>query len=225
MDGNGRWAQSRGLPRTDGHRHGFEAARRLVENCPERGIKTLTLFAFSSENWRRPSSEVKVLLELFDEGIRKNLSKMIKDGVRITFLGDLSKFPFPLHKLMQKAQNDTKQNDKLHLQIAVNYSGRWDILNAVRQLASAGADLTNLTEEQFDQAILSSSPDLLIRTSGEMRLSNFMLWQLAYTELHFCPIFWPEFGVKELDEAIADYANRQRRYGGLGDNDIKENYG
>ena len=216
MDGNGRWAQQRGLPRTEGHHQGVEAMRRIVEACLRRGIARLTLFAFSTENWSRPKNEINTLRKLFSSEIRNNLKSMRENGVQVKFVGQIDRFKEDLLGRMRKMEDVTADNSSLLLAIALNYSGRWDITNAVRQLAASGCDLKQLDQEQLESALAVPPVDLVIRTSGEMRLSNFLLWQSAYAELHFCPTLWPDFGPDDLDAALADYADRERRYGGIG---------
>ena len=215
MDGNGRWARSRGLPRTEGHRRGIQAVRRTVEDCARRGIVRLTLFAFSTENWSRPQSEISILFKLFASGIRSNLEAMAENGVQVRFVGELERFGKGLNSQMRRMEEATAGNSSLLLTVALNYSGRWDIVNAVRRLAAAGCDLSQVTEQQFERELSVPPADLVIRTSGEMRLSNFLLWQSAYAELHFCPALWPDFGSGDLDAALTDYAGRERRYGGI----------
>jgi undecaprenyl diphosphate synthase len=213
MDGNGRWAKQRHLPRIAGHRKGKEAVQRIVRACVERGIKVLTLFAFSSENWKRPAAEVTALLELFFSALSQEAKKLDEQNIRLRIVGDTAKFDERLLGQITAAQMLTARNTGLTLVIAVDYGGRWDIVQAAKKIAVEGKDIT---EESF-AAYLSCAdlpdPDLFIRTSGEQRISNFLLWQLAYTELFFTDIFWPDFDETALEGALASYASRQRRLG------------
>jgi undecaprenyl diphosphate synthase len=221
MDGNGRWAQERGLERSHGHRAGVAAMRRIVQAAPGQGIEVLSLFAFSRENWQRPISEVELLLALFLEVIRNELAELKALGVRLCFIGERDQFREELQTLMTEAEAQTKTNQKLILNVALNYSGRWDILQACDRYRT-WANQTGLpeghlpSEREFSAFLaLPHAPDLLIRTSGELRISNFFLWQLAYSELFFTPVYWPDFSEAHLAAACADYAQRQRRFGGL----------
>lgn len=220
MDGNGRWATRRMLPRTAGHARGVQAVRRVVEACGRRGVKFLTLFAFSSENWRRPQEEVSLLMRLFVQTLEKEVVKLEKQGVRLRVVGDLAAFEPHLRELIAAAEERTRHNDTLHLTIAANYGGRWDILQAMRTLLRDNPQLAQepdaLVEQQLTQHLSMSwapEPDLFIRTGGEQRISNFLIWQLAYTELYFTDDYWPEFGAKELDAAFKWYRSRERRFG------------
>lgn len=220
MDGNGRWATRRLLPRTAGHMKGVQTVRRIVENCGQAGVKYLTLFAFSSENWRRPEDEVSLLMRLFVQALEKEVHKLQKKGVRLRVIGDLSRFDDQLRQLIHEAEAKTAQNDHLHLTIAANYGGRWDILNATKQLLQDQPELAHnpdAIEEQTFAPYLSMAfapePDLFIRTGGEQRLSNFLMWQLAYTELYFTEVYWPDFGSDHLQAAFDWYAQRERRFG------------
>jgi undecaprenyl diphosphate synthase len=224
MDGNGRWAKNRNLPRPMGHREGVKAVRRVVEACRQRGIEALTLFAFSSENWRRPKTEVNLLMDLFLRTIKKEVEALHRNGVRMQFIGDRSAFEPKLRALMDAAEQQTAENQKLTLVIAVNYGGRWDIADAARRLA-AKAVAGEISVEDIDSDSLSKmlsmaelpEPDLFIRTGGEQRISNFLLWQLAYTELYFTDLLWPDFDAVALDAALQSFAGRQRRFGQTGD--------
>lgn len=219
MDGNGRWAERRRRRRTAGHQAGVRSARRIVEACGRRGIGALTLFAFSSENWRRPRYEVQKLMELFARALEKEANSLRKNNVRLRFIGDLSRFPPDLRRDMEQAAEITAANDGLELRIAVNYGGRWDIVQAARRVLSDGIAPEDLDEETFGCRINLAElppPDLFIRTGGERRISNFLLWQLAYTELYFTDVLWPDFDEAALDDALADYAGRQRRFGRTG---------
>ena len=213
MDGNGRWAQRRRLPRTDGHRRGLGAARRLIENAVRLNINTLTLFAFSNENWRRSPEEVNALFSLFSSALVDAGDLLRKNDIRLNFIGDIRRFPSPLRTGMAAAERSTKDGGRLFLNLALGYSGRWDILQAAEKLA---ADNRAATEENFEQCLSTAGtppPDLLIRTGGESRLSNFMLWQAAYTELYFTDTLWPDFGDEDLSAALADFERRERRFG------------
>jgi len=220
MDGNGRWAQARNRPRSMGHKAGVKAVRETVEASARAGIEALTLFAFSSENWKRPMAEVNTLMELFMRALRKEVDELHKNEIKVRFIGNLNAFSPELQHAMRRAEVLTQQNHRMHLNIAVNYGGRWDLAVAAQKIARrcvAG----ELSPEDIDEQELGAElnlhglpePDLLIRTGGERRLSNFMLWQMAYTELYFCPVFWPDFGADQLESAIADYSSRQRRFG------------
>ncbi|MGE5097597.1 MAG: polyprenyl diphosphate synthase [Betaproteobacteria bacterium] len=215
MDGNGRWAKKRLLPRVGGHRRGVEAVRETVKACAERGVEFLTLFAFSSENWRRPAEEVSLLMQLFIRALEQEVSKLDANGIRFRVVGDISAFGPRIVELIRRAEELTASNTGLALTIAANYGGRWDILQAVNRCREQNPDLP-VTEERL-AANLSMSyapePDLFIRTGGEQRVSNFLLWQLAYTELYFTDALWPDFGAAALDEAIASFRRRERRFG------------
>ncbi len=223
MDGNGRWAKARGLPRAFGHREGVEALRRTVEAAGEMGIAYLTVFGFSSENWRRPRSEVDALFDLLRLYVGRDLDRLAREGVRIKVVGHRDGLPADVLSIIDNAQARTRDNDRLKLTIAFNYGGRQEILVASRDIARAVAR-GELDPERIDEATFRSfigwgdtpDPDLLIRTSGEQRLSNFLLWQCAYTELVFEDAHWPDFGKATLASAIADYGRRERRYGGHG---------
>lgn len=220
MDGNGRWAKQRHRPRTFGHRAGQKAVRGAIEFCLNHGIEALTLFAFSSENWQRPKTEVSALMDLFLKAIDREVDELHGYGVRIRFIGELSAFAPALHGRMLRAMNKTQANLKLALNVAVNYGGRWDIANAAKKLAQAVAsgevDIDAIDEAKLAPYLsLSDLPpvDLFIRTSGERRISNFLLWQLAYAELYFCDTLWPDFDQASLQNAVNDFAGRERRYG------------
>ena len=215
MDGNGRWAQRRNRPRTLGHRAGAKAVQVCVDYCLARGIEALTLFAFSSENWRRPRTEVSRLMELFVSTLGTEASKLHANGVRIRFIGDRAAFSAKLQREMEKAAALTAANTRLDLNVAVNYGGRWEIVHAARALArrvAAGELAVDAIDEPALTAHLADmpEPDLFIRTGGDQRLSNFLLWHLAYTELYFTETLWPDFGNDEFDAALADYAARER---------------
>ena len=217
MDGNGRWAQNRGLPRAEGHRQGVEAVRRVVRHCAELGVEHLTLFAFSSENWRRPAEEVGFLMGLFRMMLQREVARMHRNGVRLTVIGDRGRFDAELQSLIAKAEARTAGNTKICLNIAANYGGRWDIMQAMNRLTRAHPERAGCYTELELQAELAlgwaPEPDLFIRTGGEQRLSNFLLWQLAYTELYFTDTLWPDFREEALDEAVRSYQCRERRFG------------
>ena len=224
MDGNGRWAKKRFLPRTAGHHAGVKATRKVVEHCVAEQIEALTLFAFSSENWNRPEQEVSSLMELFVSTLQSEVKSLHEQKIRIRFIGDCSAFSENLQHRIRQATDLTRENTGLQLNIAVNYGGRWDISNACKQLVSkvlAG----ELSENDIDAKRVSEhiclaelpEPDLFIRTGGEQRISNFMIWQLAYTELYFTDALWPDFNKSEFDQALDWYAGRQRRFGKTGD--------
>jgi undecaprenyl diphosphate synthase len=224
MDGNGRWAEKRKLSRNIGHQAGLRALRRTARHGADIGIKTLTVFAFSSENWNRPPSEVSRLMDLFMNALDREMKRMQEHGVRLRIIGDLTRFRPELRLRIQTAQELTSGNTRTNLNVAANYGGRWDILNASRKLARAVAEgrmkPEEIDETRFAQALSLPDlpePDLLIRTGGEMRISNFMLWQSAYTELYFSKVLWPDFDAEELDRAIAAYRARERRFGMTGE--------
>lgn len=217
MDGNGRWAKKRFLPRFAGHRKGVETVREMVKACLTRGVSYLTLFAFSSENWRRPQEEVSLLMQLFVKALQQEVERLNRNGVRLRIVGDLSRFDPALRELIAAAEAQTAGNTALHLTIAANYGGRWDIMQAVnRMLASQPGRPENWSEAELEPFLSMSfapEPDLFIRTGGEERISNFMLWQLAYSEFYFTETLWPEFDAQALDAAIESYARRERRFG------------
>ena len=217
MDGNGRWAKKRYLPRVAGHKRGVETVRAMVKACIEQGIEFLTLFAFSSENWRRPKDEVSFLMGLFVSALEAEVDKLHANGVRLKVVGDLSPFEPRLLELIRRGEAKTADNQKLTLTIAANYGGRWDILQAVNRMTLAQPEKAGHFEECDLAPYLAMSyapePDLFIRTGGEERVSNFLLWQLAYSEFYFTPILWPDFDRAALDEAIASYQRRERRFG------------
>lgn len=224
MDGNGRWARQRGLPRTAGHRAGAKSVRSVVEESVRSGVKVLTLFAFSSENWRRPPSEVSVLMELFMSTLQAEVKRLVEHEVQLRIIGDLSAFSPKLQDKFIDAQRVTRHNDRLILQVAANYGGRWDITRAARSIAADVAAGT-LRVADVDEAAIASrlsfpnvpDPDLFIRTGGEKRISNFLLWQSAYAELYFSDLMWPEFDAAAYVAALNDFARRQRRFGRTGE--------
>lgn len=217
MDGNGRWARKRFLPRVAGHKRGVEVLRRVITTCVERGIEYLTVFAFSSENWRRPAEEVSFLMNLFVSALSEEVARLHENGIRLKIVGDLSRFEPRLRELIEAGERTTAGNTRLTLTVAANYGGRWDILQACNRLARARPDKCGAWEEAdlapFLAMAYAPEPDLFIRTGGEQRISNFMIWQLAYTELYFTDRLWPEFDATTLDEAIASYRLRERRFG------------
>ena len=224
MDGNGRWAKAKKLPRIAGHRAGVDIVRKTVRACGKKGIEVLTLFAFSSENWRRPKREVTLLMELFVRALQQEVKSLNKNNVRLRMIGDMTALPPKLQKLIAKSEDLTKNNSGLTLVIAANYGGRWDITQAVQQLAQkvAGGEIKpeDVTEEAIQQHTCISDlpePDLFIRTGGEQRISNYLLWQLAYTELYYTETLWPEFEDDDFDAALASFASRQRRFGQTGE--------
>ncbi|MPW22205.1 di-trans,poly-cis-decaprenylcistransferase [Paraburkholderia sp. CNPSo 3157] len=219
MDGNGRWATQRKLPRVAGHTKGVEAVRTTVEGCARRGVGYLTLFAFSSENWRRPRDEVSFLMRLFASTLERETTRLEKNGIRLRVVGDLSMFDASLRTLIQRAEAKTAHNLRMTLTVAANYGGRWDILQAARQLVeqtAADGRPALVDEASFAQHLAfayAPEPDLFIRTGGERRISNFLLWHLAYTELYFTDTFWPDFDDAALEAALASYRARERRFG------------
>lgn len=224
MDGNGRWARARMLPRAIGHREGVKSVRRVVEACIDRGIGALTLFAFSSENWQRPSEEVSLIMNLFVNTLKKEVDALDRNNVRLRFIGERDAFSDNLRRLISQSEQQTADNRRLDLVVAANYGGQWDITEACRKLAQRVADGSlqplDIQGEDISNALSMPDlpmPDLFIRTGGERRISNFLLWQLAYTELYFTDLLWPEFDAGEFDKALAWYANRQRRFGRTGE--------
>jgi undecaprenyl diphosphate synthase len=217
MDGNGRWAKRRSLPRIAGHRRGVEAVRATVRACAERGVRFLTLFAFSSENWRRPAEEVALLMQLFQLALSNEVEKLHKNDVRLKVVGDTRRFDANIRRAIEQGERLTAGNDGLTLTIAANYGGRWDILQALARLArESNAPLDEIEETALAPYLAMSyapEPDLFIRTGGEQRISNFLLWQLAYSELYFTDTLWPDFDAAALDLAIASYRSRERRFG------------
>ena len=221
MDGNGRWAKQRLLPRVAGHRKGVEAVRATVRGCIERKVEFLTLFAFSSENWRRPADEVSILMQLFLRALEQEVSKLDENAIRFRVIGDTSRFEPRIRALIEAGEALTARHSRLTLTVAANYGGRWDIAQAVRRLIAAQPEAARGFEPEALDPYLSMSyapePDLFIRTGGEQRISNFLLWQLAYTEFYFTDLLWPDFDAKVLDAAIASYQQRERRYGRTSD--------
>ncbi|KUG03625.1 undecaprenyl pyrophosphate synthetase [hydrocarbon metagenome] len=222
MDGNGRWAKKRLLPRTMGHREGMKSIKRIVEACMELKVQVLTVYAFSTENWRRPQNEVDYLMDLLIEFLKKELQEMHENGIRIKVLGDYTSLPRKCVQGIEEALQLTSGNQKMTFNLAINYGSRTEILQAVKKMGQeildGGIDINDISEEVFSSYLYTSNipdPDLLIRTAGELRLSNFLLWQIAYTELWITDVTWPEFTRDHLLEAIAEYQKRDRRFGGL----------
>ena len=220
MDGNGRWAKQHGLPRVAGHRRGVENVKELVAACGKKGIDYLTLFAFSSENWQRPEAEVRLLIELLTSALESETRGLHDNNVKLRVIGDLSRFPRRLQDKIEQACRITRHNTALNLTVAINYGGRWDMVQACRSIARR-VDNGELSVDAVTSALIESNlctcelpePDLFIRTGGEQRVSNFLLWQLAYTELFFTDIYWPDFDEVCLDNALSEFARRQRRFG------------
>ena len=224
MDGNGRWAKKRNRPRSMGHQAGLKALQTTIKHCVRLGVETLTVFAFSSENWNRPDGEVTRLMEIFLRALDKEVTRLHENGICLRFIGDLTAFKPAIQTRMTDAHILTAGNKRLVANIAVNYGGRWDITQAARQVARAvakdGLSVDEVNEEQFSQFLAlarSPDPDLFIRTGGEMRISNFLLWQSAYAEFYFTPVLWPDFDEHSLDEAIKAYRLRERRFGRTSD--------
>ena len=217
MDGNGRWARKRLMPRVAGHSRGVDALRAVIRRCMERGVEYLTVFAFSSENWRRPADEVSFLMQLFVKSLQKEVAKLHDNGIRLRVVGDLSRFDPALVALIQRSEALTAANTRFTLTVAANYGGRWDILNAMATLIAKHPERRDgFSEEELASALsmhYAPEPDLFIRTGGEQRISNFLLWELAYAELYFTPTLWPDFDAAALDEAIKSYTARERRFG------------
>jgi undecaprenyl diphosphate synthase len=216
MDGNGRWATKRFMPRVAGHAKGLDAVRVMVEACIDQGVHYLTLFAFSSENWRRPAEEVSILMRLFMTALEREVNRMHANDICLRVVGDLSRFSESLQKKIAEVEHKTKDNHKLTVTICANYGGRWDITQAMNQLLAAQPGLTSIEEHHLTPYLSMSyapEPDLFIRTGGEQRISNFLLWQLAYTELYFTETYWPDFDAAQLALAIKSYQQRERRFG------------
>ena len=224
MDGNGRWARKRLMPRSFGHRKGVEATRRCVEFFATAGVKYLTLFAFSSENWNRPEDEVSNLMELFMRSLQRYTDELHDQGLRIRFVGNRDQFSDKLRQQIERSEVTTENNGGMTLNIAANYGGHWDIVNAARQLATrvqeGDISIADIDAQQFASGLVLGdvpNPDLFIRTGGEQRISNFLLWQLAYTEFYFCDCLWPDFDEREMQLAIDEFQRRQRRFGKTGE--------
>ncbi len=232
MDGNGRWAKRQKRPRLWGHKVGVEAVREIVKACSALDVECLTIFAFSSENWKRPEDEIKNLMGLFMMALEREAKALARNNVRLKIIGDISQFSDKLQKKIKQVEEITSKSNGLNLIVAANYGGRWDILQSVKSLArkmdqeKRNAEL--LTEQDISSHLSTSEypePDLFIRTGGEKRISNFLLWQMAYTELYFTDVLWPDFGKEELHRAILDFSSRQRRFGKTGDQVVSEKQG
>ena len=222
MDGNGRWASEKGLPRTEGHKVGAETVRTILEHAKERGVKYVTLYAFSSENWRRPKEEVKVLIDLFKKYLNEDVAELQKKKVRVSFIGDRTRFPEEMQERMNEVERETVGYDDFHVILALSYGARDDMIAAIKRISLDILDrkymISGINEEVVHEALSTHGipyPDLVIRTSGEQRLSNFLLWEIAYAELYFTPIYWPDFNEQDLDIAIEAYGRRNRRFGNL----------
>lgn len=225
MDGNGRWATKRFLPRVAGHKKGVDAVRTIVEACVDRGVEYLTLFAFSSENWRRPTDEVSLLMRLFMTALEREVSRLHTNGIRLKVVGDLGRFDVKLQELITSAEKRTTDNTRLTLTVCANYGGRWDIMQAIGKMVKESPGITDFTEEQLAPHLAMAyapEPDLFIRTGGEERISNFLLWQLAYSEFYFTQTYWPDFDADALDLAIVSYQKRERRFGRTSDQLIEK---
>ncbi|MFO7980953.1 MAG: isoprenyl transferase [Candidatus Aminicenantes bacterium] len=219
MDGNGRWAKKRNLPRAEGHRAGSKAVREIVETCSRIGIKYLTLYAFSKENWKRPKREVKTLWELLKDYLKKESNVLVENKFRLNVIGQMDQIPEKTKKELEKVINMTKKNDRFIINLALNYSGRSEIIEAVKKIMDTdGISQKDLSEDFFSKYLYTSGipdPDLLIRTSGELRISNFLLWQIAYSEIWVTPVLWPDFNRKHMLEAIVEFQERERRFGDI----------
>lgn len=220
MDGNGRWAKAHGKPRVFGHKNGVKSVREVTEAAAELGIQYITLYAFSTENWNRPPTEVVALMTLLVDTIRKEIETLNKNNIRLLAIGDISKLPSKTYKALQEGIDRTKNNNRMTLILALNYSAKWEIIEATKEIARLAnarkIDIENIDDQLFSQHLSTANipdPELLIRTSGETRLSNFLLWQLAYAEFYFTPIFWPDFNKEQFLKAILSYQNRERRFG------------
>ena len=221
-DGNRCWAKSKGLPTLEGHKKGYENLLDFAEWCKKKGVKTLTAFGFSTENWNRSEEEVSYLMKLLENGLLNNVERYAKDrdwqnmGVQVKAIGQRDRLPASLKKTIERVEEETKNNNKLFLNLAISYGGRWDILNAVKNIVKEGIDPDKIDEKVFEEHLSTAgqpAPDLVIRAGGEKRMSNFVLWQAAYAELYFSPKLWPEFTEKDLDEALEEFDRRQRRFG------------
>jgi undecaprenyl diphosphate synthase len=213
MDGNGRWASKRFLPRIAGHKQGVDVLKRTVRSCALRGVKVLTVFAFSSENWKRPADEVSGLMDILVVALNRELNQLKKEGVQLRFIGSRSGLSERVQQSLLAAERETAENHTLTLNICFNYGGRWDIVNAAQTLSAAGEAITEESLARELSTVATGDPDLIVRTGGEMRLSNFLLWQSAYSELFFSEVLWPDFDEAALDAAIQAYASRERRFG------------
>lgn len=220
MDGNGRWAKKRGLPRAAGHKRGVDTVKEITESCADLGVKYLTLYTFSTENWNRPKDEVSTLMRLLLKSLRERVSELNKNNIRLTTIGDIGSLPFAVQNELREAIEKTKKNDKMTLNLALSYSGRWELIEAIKSIGKLISQ-NKLTVDEINEKSLKEhlttknipDPDLLIRTSGEFRVSNFLLWQIAYTEFYISDMFWPDFNKQHLIEAIKSFQNRERRFG------------
>ncbi|MCX8009744.1 MAG: isoprenyl transferase [Ignavibacteria bacterium] len=220
MDGNGRWAKAKGLPRVAGHREGVNSVRDIVEACAQLGVKYLTLYAFSTENWKRPKEEVSTLMKLLLKSLRNETDELHRNNIRLKTIGDIESLPFEVQKQLNEAIKKTEHNTRMTLILALSYSGRWDLLNSIKRICKKiqrkAISINEITEEMISQNLTTAefpNPDLLIRTSGEFRISNFLLWEIAYTEIYIADVFWPAFRRKNLYQAIESYQSRERRFG------------
>jgi undecaprenyl diphosphate synthase len=213
MDGNGRWASKRFMPRIAGHRQGVDVLKRTVRTCVLRGVRVLTVFAFSSENWKRPPDEVSALMDILVVALSRELNQLKKEGVQLRFIGSRKGLSERVQQSLLEAERETAENITLTLNVCFNYGGRWDIANAAQTLSDAGEAITEESLARHLSTCATGDPDLIVRTGGEMRLSNFLLWQAAYSELFFSEVLWPDFDEAALDKAIAAYASRERRFG------------
>lgn len=220
MDGNGRWATEKGLPRAEGHKEGAKNVRVILEHARQRGVKYVTLYAFSSENWNRPKEEVKVLMDLFRKYLKEDVAELQKKKVRVSFIGDRTRFPEDMQDRMNEVERETSEYDDFHVILALSYGARDDMIAAIKRIALDVMDrkymISGINEEIVNEALSTHGipyPDLVIRTSGEQRISNFLLWEIAYAELYFTPIYWPDFNEQDLDIAIEAYGRRERRFG------------
>ena len=224
MDGNGRWARQRGLPRIEGHRRGGERARELLRLLPEYGVRAVTLYTFSLENWQRPEKEIKMLMSMLERYLKKDMHDLVKEGVRFKAIGETWRLPDSTQEIVRKTEELTADNDRLTVVTALSYGGRNEIVRAARKAIASGMSTKDLTEETFSELLDTAGlpdPDLIIRTSGEIRLSNFLPWQTAYSEFYFTETLWPDFDRAELEKAFAEYQGRERRFGTLEDKEKK----
>lgn len=215
-DGNRRWAREKGMNTLEGHKKGYNNLLDFSNWCKERGVKVLTAFGFSTENWNRSPEEVDYLMKLLENCLLDNLAKYNEDGVRVKVIGQIERLPKPLQEAVIKTEEATKNNSKLFLNLAISYGGKWDILNAVKNIIKEGTPADQIDEKVFEDHLSTAgqpAPDLIIRAGGEMRMSNFVLWQAAYSELYFCPKYWPDFNEQDLDDALAEFDKRSRRFG------------
>lgn len=218
MDGNGRWAKKRLMPRNLGHKQGQKQLKKTLIDCVQLGVKVLSVYVFSTENWRRPEEEVTFLLKFLKSSIQDEIDELVQEGVRLNFLGDLSEFDAQLLDMIQTAESMTEKNHTIQLNIMLNYGGRREILDAMKAFVEQGGDVTRMSEDDVSQNVYTKhipDPDILIRTGGDIRISNFMLWQCAYSEMFFLDTFWPDFGLETLLQVIQEFQSRDRRYGGL----------